>query len=414
MNWEKHKLGSLVKVISGFAFKSRDFKSNGDIPVIKIKDIQKERVVISEEYFLDKSFLQIDKKFHCQKGDILISLTGSHITLPNSVVGRIAKYQYDKTSLLNQRAGKIIVLKENVLDNDFLYYYLCQEEIRTELALFGRGGANQVNISPKNVESIDVTIPPIEIQKRIADILSNYDDLIENNLKRINLIEQAAQNIYKEWFVNMRFPGYESAEIDLETGLPEGWKKETVKDYVKIASKGPSLNYNTDSGIPVLNQSCVRNKEIELEKIRYAEELKENKSHCYLQINDILINSMGQGTLGRVSKNNSIKDRFIIHNCLTFLRAKDIYSQAYLFHFISSKEDYFISIAQGSTGQTTLKLELVTCLEITIPSTRLLKAFDKIVLDFWSQIGNLKQQNKKLKQARDILLPRLMNQTIEV
>ena len=133
-----------------------------------------------------------------------------------------------------------------------------------------------------------------------------------------------------------------------------------------------------------------------------------------LKINDILINSMGQGTLGRVSKNNSISEKYIIHNCITFLRAKDIYSQVYLYQFISSKENYFISVSQGSTGQTTLKKSLIEDLDIIIPESNLLKKYDSIVIPMWNKIGVLKNQNKKLKSARDILLPRLMNQTIEV
>jgi len=196
--------------------------------------------------------------------------------------------------------------------------------------------------------------------------------------------------------------------------LPEGWEEKTVGDYVKIISKGPSLNYKVENGFPVINQSCIRNGEIELEKIRIAAELKENKHYCYLKINDILINSMGQGTLGRVSKNNSISEKYIIHNCITFLRAKDIYSQVYLYQFISSKEDYFISVSQGSTGQTTLKKSLIENLDIVIPESNLLKKYDDIVIPMWNKIGVLKNQNKKLKSARDILLPRLMNQTIKV
>jgi len=207
MSWEKDKLEKHAKVISGYAFKSNDFNNSGGTPVIKIKNIQKEHVEINDEYYVDNSFLGIDSRFHCIKDDILISLTGSHITLPNSVVGRVAKYQYDFISLLNQRAGKVLITNPSKLDNNFLYYFLCLQDTRITLAQFGRGGANQCNISPSNVESIDVILPPLPTQKKIASILSAYDDLIENNLKRIKLLEEAAQNIYKEWFVNFRFPG---------------------------------------------------------------------------------------------------------------------------------------------------------------------------------------------------------------
>jgi len=312
----------------------------------------------------------------------------------------------------NQAVAIIRPIKD-LVNPKFLQYQFINPNFYELVNKFSAQAA-QPNINLTQLKSLEILIPPLQTQKRIADILSAYDDLIENNLKRIKLLEQAAQNIYKEWFVNLCFPGHENTTINQETGLPVGWMKLTVEEYTKVASRGPSLNYKVDEGFPVLNQSCIRNGEIELDKVRIAAKLKENKEHCYLQINDILINSMGQGTLGRVSKNNSITEKFIIHNCITFLRSKDEYSQTFLYHFISSKENYFISISQGSTGQTTLKLSLIKEMEINTPSADLMKLFDNQVLPMWTQIGYFKNQNQKLKAARDILLPRLMNRTIEV
>ena len=414
MNWEKHKLGSLGKVISGFAFKSKDFKSNGDIPVIKIKDIQKERVVISEEYFLDKSFLQIDKKFHCQKGDILISLTGSHITLPNSVVGRIAKYQYDKTSLLNQRAGKIIVLKENVLDNDFLYYYLCQEEIRTELALFGRGGANQVNISPKNVESIYVTTPPIEIQQNIANILSAYDELIENNLNRINLLEQAAQNIYKEWFVNMRFPGHESAEFDSETGLPEGWKLEKISSIVRLLS-GFAFKSNTyvkDGEYKVITIKNVGDRKFDTSTVNRINNIPTKlKENCFIREGDILLSLTGN--VGRSCI--ALGEKNLLNQRVSILKPTKNNWNPFIYWMFNQKDIISLmnNLATGTAQQNLSPVKLANTL-VNIPPDSLINDYCAIASDYYNQIIVLNKLNHNLKQARDILLPRLMNQTIEV
>lgn len=414
MNWEKHKLGSLAKVISGFAFKSKDFKSNGDIPVIKIKDIQKERVVISEEYFLDKSFLQIDKKFHCQKGDILISLTGSHITLPNSVVGRIAKYQYDKTSLLNQRAGKIIVLKENVLDNDFLYYYLCQEEIRTELALFGRGGANQVNISPKNVESIDVTTPPIEIQKRIAEILSAYDNLIENNLKRIKLLEQAAQNIYKEWFENMRFPGYEEAKFDSETGLPEGWEIKELNSLIELLGgfAFKSKSYVDGGKYKIITIKNVGDRVFETSSMNHIDFIPSKlKKHCIIKEGDILLSLTGN--VGRTciafGQDNLLNQRVAI------IKPIKRHWRSYVYWLFNQRGviSMMNNLATGSAQQNLSPVKLIKE-DILVPPAFIIEAYCEVAENHFNQIILLNKLNLRLKKARDILLPRLMNQTIEV
>jgi type I restriction enzyme S subunit len=226
----------------------------------------------------------------------------------------------------------------------------------------------------EKLATIKFNVPDYPTQKRIASILSAYDDLIENNLKRIKLLEEIAQRTYEEWFVKYRVNG-KQLPIDENTGLPVGWKQITVNDYVEVISKGPTLNYDfVGRKYPVINQSCIRNGEIELEKVLYAQELNANKEYCYLKVNDILINSMGQGTLGRVSKNVSIKNEsYIIHNCIMFLRAKKELSQFQLYYFISSKQSYFISVSQGSTGQTTLKQSLVGDLEINLPTNFILQ-----------------------------------------
>jgi len=269
-------------------------------------------------------------------------------------------------------------------------------------------------VNRNHLHMLKVSLPRLPTQQKIAKILSNYDDLIENNLKRIKLLEESARLTYEEWFLRFRVDG-KKLEIDPESSLPFEWKRLKVNDYVDTISKGPSLNYDLgeSKGVQVLNQSCIRNGEIELDKVLIAKELNDNKKSSYLRINDILINSMGQGTLGRVSKNVSIDEKMIIHNCITYLRAKDIYSQYMLFYFISSHKEYFESLAQGSTGQSTLKKELVSNLLITLPDDKTINRYDLIISSAWNKIGALKKQNKLLKEARDILLPRLMTGMID-
>ena len=345
----------------------------------------------------------------------------------NGIIGYSEKFLYDKGIILG-RVGAycgaveismtnfwasdntIVVKPKKNSDLIFLYYLLKNFPLNSFA-----GGSAQPLITQTVLKKLVFQIPPLPAQKRIASILSAYDDLIENNLKRIKLLEEVAQRTYEELFVKFRVNG-EQLPIDEATGLPAGWKLITVNDYVEVIGKGPSLNYDFQGQkYPVINQSCIRNGEIELEKVLYAQELNANKEYCYLKSNDILINSMGQGTLGRVSKNVSIKnERFIIHNCITFLRAKKKLSQFQLYYFISSKQSYFISVSQGSTGQTTLKQSLVGDLEINLPANSILNSFNNIIEPIWNQMGLLKNQNSNLKQSRDILLPRLMSGTINV
>src|SRR3712207_5809434 len=206
------KLKEYCTVISGYAFKSKDLSEGTDIPIIKIGNISNgENVVIDDAtQYVNDEFLSIDKKYHIQNGDILISLTGSHMNQPNSMVGRCCRNLDDAVYLLNQRAGKIIPKK--TVNKDFLYYVFRLKSIQYAIANRAYGGANQVNVSPKDVMGIKFAIPDITVQNRIADILVSYDSLIQNNNKRIRLLEQMADNLYKEWFVRFRFPRYRSEE----------------------------------------------------------------------------------------------------------------------------------------------------------------------------------------------------------
>jgi type I restriction enzyme S subunit len=195
MRWEKVEIGEVAKVISGYPFKSKDF-TQGGTPVVKIKNIKAENVVLDEGDSVDSS-IEIPMRFHLISEDILISLTGSHITLPSSVVGRVAKYRHDTVSYLNQRAGKFINIDAHRCSRDFLFYFLLQRETLTTIANKAQGAANQANISPRDVESVEINLPPLPTQRKIASILSAYDDLIENNLKRIKVLEEKAFLSYK-------------------------------------------------------------------------------------------------------------------------------------------------------------------------------------------------------------------------
>ncbi len=345
------------------------------------------------------------KRVYPSEGDIVFSY--------EATLHRYAMIPKDFIGCLGRRMA-LIRVNEKVANKYFLFKYMFSANWKKEVERNILTGATVDRIPLTKVPEFELILPPLPTQNRIASILSTYDDLIENNLKRIKLLEEIAQRTYEEWFVKFRVNG-EQLTMDEKNLLPLGWERISVKEYADEIAKGPSLNYDFDGNkYPVLNQSCVRNGEIELDKVLYAQELPSNKEKYYLRINDIVINSMGQGTLGRVSKNVSIKDRFIIHNCITFVRAKETLSQYQLFYFLSSKQSYFEGVAQGSTGQTTLKVNLIEELEIQFAPKDIITHFNFIIKPLWEQMGVLKNQNQRLKESRDILLPKLMNGIINV
>ncbi len=227
MSYQADILGTHINILSGFAFKSNDFVDSG-IPVIKIKNITPPNVSMDDlSYVLDDV---IPSKYILNYDDVLIAMTGSHINQMASVVGRVARVKCSEKTALNQRVGKITVIDPDDCDLDYVYYYLSQEKVKIELANKAGGAANQANISPTDIKNLAIPFPNINIQRKISSVLRAYDDLIENNQKQIKLLEEAAQRLYKEWFVDFRFPGHENTKIT--DGIPEGWKKCRLSEII--------------------------------------------------------------------------------------------------------------------------------------------------------------------------------------
>ena len=170
-----------------------------DVPVVKIGNISNGRNINCENMqFVSGELLRVNKKYHILKGDVLVSLTGSHMNQPNSMVGRSCRNYDDRVYLLNQRAGKVIPKGKSPLD--YIYYVLQTKAMKESIVCRAYGAANQVNVSPTAIMRIKWDFPSLNVQHRIASILSTYDTLIENNTKRIRLLEKMAENLYKEWF----------------------------------------------------------------------------------------------------------------------------------------------------------------------------------------------------------------------
>lgn len=251
MSYPTEKLGKYIDILSGFAFKSKDFSNTG-VPVIKIKNITPPYVSLEDVTYVPNDIATQQKKFQVHYGDILIALTGSHINQMASVVGRIAKVNFFDKALLNQRVGKIYIVDDTSCNLDYVYYFLSQEKVKIELASKAGGAANQANISPTDVKNLQIPFPSKAIQDRIADILLAYDNLIENNQKQIKLLEEAARRLYKEWFVDLRFPGYETTPV--VDGVPEGWAREYLVDVVNVQygyAFDSSLFNSVGNGTPI-------------------------------------------------------------------------------------------------------------------------------------------------------------------
>ncbi len=299
---------------------------------------------------------------------------------------------------------------KNFHGNDPRYVYYKLKTLGLEKF---NAGAGVPTLNKNHLDTLEVLVHDIPTQSILASILSAYDDLIENNERRIKALEEMAQLLFTEWFVKFKFPGHEKIKlIDSGTSygrIPQGWLVKKISQVADLVSRGPSLSYVKEGGIPVINQRCVRNGLIQWEAVQYAEPLQDSKKSLYIKKYDCLINSMGTGTLGRVSRNLNIIETAIIHNCITVVRATDSsLISPLLYYLIKSKENYFIASAIGATGQTSLKIETIGSLSILIPDNKVLSEFSELVLPIWDEIGCLLRFNDTLKFKRDLLIPQLV------
>ena len=407
------RFSKYCKVISGYAFKAKDLMEEGDIPVIKIGNISNGGNVniSSNTQYVDKSFLSLDTKYHVKNRDILISLTGSHMNQPNSMVGRSCRSYNKETYLLNQRAGKVIPY--DIADKDYLYCLLSSEEIKYSIVIRAYGAANQVNISPSDIERIKWDFPEYDIQCKIGKILCTYDDLIEKNNRKIEILQEMAEELYKEWFVRFRFPGYKTAKfID---GIPEGWQEKEAKEIFDITiGRTPSrakFDYFTgerENNYSWISISDMRNKTFVSDTKEYL--TKDAIKACNMPMvepNTVLLSfklTVGQVTITteKTSTNEAIAHFNTKNNILRE------YTYLYLKNFNYDK------LGNTSAIGNAINSTIVKNMKFILPADDILLKFNAIAGNIFDSILSLTKQNENLKTQRDLLLPRLMSGKLEV
>ena len=295
------------------------------------------------------------------------------------------------------------------LDYRYLFYWFLLAGKRGILEQYFTG-ATIKHLPGQKLKSVVIDMPPIETQHRIADILSAYDDLIENNRKQIKLLEEAAQRLYKEWFVDLRFPGYEHTKIT--DGVPEGWEKSTVVDVSSVLRRGISPKYNDQANLTVINQKCIRQTVVTFDEARKQE--KTFPEEMNLQDSDTVICSTGAGTLGRVGQifGNYPQTTFDSH--VTLVRAKSGFGKQYLFHCLKYCQSYLMGMGKGSTNQLELSRGTIQDLDILIPPEEIGKMFESLAQSIHDKIGAVNAEIDRLQSACDRLLPKLMSGEVEV
>ena len=417
----RYTLGELAEIIDGDRGKNypqqNEFFDSGYCLFLNTGNVTNHGFSFEQNQFITKEKCDILRKGKLQRGDIVYTTRGT--------VGNAAYYseavEYEHIRI---NSGMVIIRPNNdIVDTRFLYQILKSDYYRPFFKQFCTGSA-QPQLPIKNFSKIELDIPALAIQTRIADILSAYDDLIENNQKQIKLLEEAAQRLYKEWFVDLRFPGYE--DVKVVDGVPEGWKQKTVKDCLAFHGNG-GWGKETPTGKNMHSGKVIRGTDIEDIKSGHFE----NVPTRYHSDNDIksktlteydLVFELSNGNINNIGRCLFIDDLILkqcgenticasfckllrpldkIHSLLLYLEIQDMQTSGRMIplkkHGANGINNFDFD---GFLNHTLLISEDIT---MAAPIEAIMKNISKI-----------QRKITLLKETRDRLLPKLMSGEMEV
>ena len=287
--------------------------------------------------------------------------------------------------------------------------YLFDATLQSRFKKFTQGAA-QDNLSQSKLLSLEFLLPDVTEQCRIASILSTYDDLIENNQRRIQLLEQSAQLLYKEWFVHLRFPGHE--HVTITDGVPEGWKKKNALDVMDVLSGGTPKTSVPDywnGEIPFFTSKDTTDYAyiFSTERTLTEEGLRNCSSRLYPK-DTVFITA--RGTVGKI--NLAQTDMAMNQSCYALV-AKPPLNQQFLYFAMVENVEQFRSRAVGAIFDAIIR-NTFKLIPFLVPDTKLIDMFTGIISPTLRQIDILSTEIRKFTQARDLFLPRLMNGEISV
>ncbi len=353
--------------------------------------------------FISESTHNKLKRSQIEADDILFSMAGIYL-------GKLAIVKDEDVPANTNQAVALIRFNKGV-NIDYLYYFMVQKSFNAYVNCMSAQAA-QPNINLKQIGNLQIVLPTDKQQKRIAGILSAYDNLIENNNKRIRLLEQMAENLYKEWFVRFRFPGYEDTEF--EDGMPRDWVREKIGLHYNTCSGGtPSRTheeYYTEGTIPWVKTGEIKDGII-IHTDECITEAGIKGSSAKLLPQGAVVMAMYGVNIGMLAYLDS--EMTCNQACCVFNDKNEINSRHYLFHYLYSIRDYLLLIGFGAAQQN-LSQDLIKKVKIVIPPAELIKEFDKQKEPLYQTIRALMMKNDKLIKQRDALLPRLMSGKLEV
>ena len=381
--WQKVNLGDCCEITSSKRIFFSEYVESG-IPFYRSKEIiekGKGEEISHPLYISKEKYDEIKGKYGVpQKGDLLLTAVGS-LGIPFVVKDDTPFYFKD---------GNLVWLKHfQDIDPIFLYYWIKSENGYNALYNIAIGSAQKA-LTIAAIKGYEIPLPPLQTQHRIATILSRYDSLIENYQKQIKLLEEAAQRLYKEWFVDLRFPGHENTKI--VDGVPEGWEKTKVGEIAPIITGKKDANFGTPDG--------------EYPFFTCSQEPIKAPSFSF-DCAAVLLAGNGDFNV------KLYRGKFEAYQ-RTYVLSPYCAQHLYLLYYTISAN--MTKLAAGSSGSTIkfLTKGMIDGINLNIPNDEILRSFNKKVEPIQSSRESLQSQIRLLTEARDRLLPKLMSGEITV
>lgn len=381
MSWEYVRLGELYKVHNGLSKGGKFFGSG--LPFLSFSTVFNNWFLPPVLPDLVQSTEKEQLSYSIERGDVFITRTSE--TMDELGMSSVALRAYPQATY-NGFTKRLRPIDNRILP-EFIGYYLRCPVFRSGFRAFSTM-TTRASLRNEDLLSMEVPVPPMITQQRISDILSAYDNLIDNNQKQINLLEEAAQRLYREWFVDLRFPGYETTSV--VDGVPEGWHRGTLKELITINYGKDHKKAPDDGKIPVYGSGGLMRK---CSKSLYAGEA-------------VLIPR--KGSLNHIMY---VNEEFWTVDTMFYATMKNAYTAIFVYFFIKSYDMYSMNIGAAVPSMT---VKILDAMDVLIPRQDVLERFDNIVQVYFKKIAVLYKQNEQLRQARDRLLPKLMSGEIEV
>ena len=401
--WKKVKLGEIADTIQTGPFGSQlhqsDYSEFGT-PVVMPKDIVNGKIHVSSIARVESHHVKRLSRHKISEGDILYSRRGD--------VGKCAYTDNSQKGWLCGTGCLRVTIDTSKALPKFVFFQLQKKDTIGWIEKHAIG-ATMLNLNTSILSNVPIELPPFATQQRIATILSRYDSLIENYQKQIKLLEESAQRLYKEWFIDLRFPGYENTKI--VDGIPDGWEKKKIKDLVDLKSgyAFKSSAFVEKGKYKIVTIKNVKDGVFDGDNVSYLNSVPEKMpSHCILQTGDILLSLTGN--VGRICM--VVGDNYLLNQRVAKLESKfPAFTYCLFRHY-----DTFVAInnlANGAAQQNVSPIRIGE-MDMLVANDKIMHHFEKAAENIRTNILNLFSQIRHLTEARDRLLPKLMSGEIEV